>query len=67
MQVIATIREPIARMYSYFAMQLRFNWSPIGHMGKNPCMQDLLLRISQERAVSAGTQTRKYLFTETKP
>jgi hypothetical protein len=39
MRIVITLREPVARMYSYFSMQLRFGWSPINHMGKNPCMQ----------------------------
>ena len=27
MRVLVTLREPVARMYSYFSMQLRFGWS----------------------------------------
>jgi hypothetical protein len=50
LRIIVTIREPIARLYSYFAMQLRLRWSPIGHMGKNPCVQKSLLQISRRRA-----------------
>ena len=45
MRLLVTLREPIARMYSYFSMQLRFGWSPINHMGKNPCMQRALREI----------------------
>ena len=26
MRVVVTVREPVARMYSYFSMQLRFGW-----------------------------------------
>ena len=56
LRIIVTMREPVARMYSYFSMQLRFGWSPINHMGKNPCMQRKLrelLRAKEARA-SAG-------------
>ena len=42
MRLVLTLREPIARMYSYFSMQLRLGWSPINHMGRNPCMQQRL-------------------------
>ena len=45
MRIVLTLREPIARMYSYFSMQLRLGWSPINHMGKNPCMQRRLRAI----------------------
>ena len=44
-----TLREPVARMYSYFSMQLRFGWSPINHMGKNPCMQRRLRALLQSK------------------
>ena len=37
MRIIVTLREPVARMYSYFSMQLRFGWSPINHMGEPTC------------------------------
>merc|ERR1719240_1746711 len=52
LRIVVTMREPVARMYSYFSMQLRFGWSPINHMGKNPCMQRRLrelLRAKEER------------------
>ena len=49
MRIIVTLREPIARMYSYFSMQLRFGWSPINHMGKNPCMQKSLRTLLREK------------------
>ena len=58
MRVVVTIREPVARMYSYFSMQLRFGWSPINHMGRNPCMQRRLrevLRAKEARAAAAAT------------
>ena len=56
MRIVLTLREPIARMYSYFSMQLRLGWSPINHMGKNPCMQRRLrdlLRLKEKRAIAA--------------
>ena len=49
MRVVVTLREPVARMYSYFSMQLRFGWSPINHMGKNPCMQRRLRALLQSK------------------
>ena len=52
MRIVLTLREPIARMYSYFSMQLRLGWSPINHMGKNPCMQRAL------RALKASKEAR---------
>lgn len=55
MRLVVTMREPVARMYSYFSMQLRFGWSPINHMGKNPCMQRRLrelLRYKEARAAA---------------
>jgi hypothetical protein len=54
MRIVLTLREPIARMYSYFSMQLRLGWSPINHMGKNPCMQRTLraLKASKEASVA---------------
>ena len=55
MRVVVTLREPIARMYSYFSMQLRFGWSPINHMGKNPCMQRQLRALLQEKEARAGS------------
>mmetsp|Transcript_350 Transcript_350/g.1109 ORF Transcript_350/g.1109 Transcript_350/m.1109 type:complete len:451 (-) Transcript_350:505-1857(-) len=54
LRLIVTIREPIARLYSYFAMLLRLDWSPIGHMGKNPCMQRHLLQILEVRSSASG-------------
>jgi hypothetical protein len=56
LRIIVTLREPIARMYSYFSMQLRFGWSPINHMGKNPCMQRSLRALlkAKEAQVAAG-------------
>ena len=56
MRIVLTLREPIARMYSYFSMQLRLGWSPINHMGKNPCMQRTLraLKASKEARAGAG-------------
>ena len=56
LRIVVTMREPVARMYSYFSMQLRFGWSPINHMGKNPCMQRRLrdlLRLKEKRAIAA--------------
>jgi len=53
MRIIVTLREPVARMYSYFSMQLRFGWSPINHMGKNPCMQQQLRAILKEKEARA--------------
>ena len=41
MRLVLTLREQ-CRMYSYFSMQLRLGWSPINHMGRNPCMQQRL-------------------------
>mmetsp|Transcript_1402 Transcript_1402/g.4424 ORF Transcript_1402/g.4424 Transcript_1402/m.4424 type:complete len:469 (-) Transcript_1402:129-1535(-) len=60
-RILVTLREPIARMYSYFAMQLRFGWSPINHMGKNPCMQRRLrelLRAKEAAALAARAAGR---------
>jgi len=56
LRIIVTLREPVARMYSYFSMQLRFGWSPINHMGKNPCMQRALRSLlrAKEARVAAG-------------
>ena len=67
MRIIVTLREPVARMYSYFSMQLRFGWSPINHMGKNPCMQRRLrelLAAKQERERSKpGGNVSKVKFS----
>ena len=48
--------RPLPRRYSYFSMQLRFGWSPINHMGKNPCMQRALRSLlrAKEARVAAG-------------
>jgi len=58
MRIVLTLREPIARMYSYFSMQLRLGWSPINHMGKNPCMQRMLhtLKVSKEAGAEARAE-----------
>jgi len=56
MRIVLTLREPIARMYSYFSMQLRLGWSPINHMGKNPCMQRRLKEIKQQKDDAAAAR-----------
>lgn len=61
LRILVTIREPIARLYSYFAMQLRLHWSPIGHMGKNPCMQRLLLQIGRQGSQAPQFQIKRAL------
>uniref|UniRef100_A0A7S3C3H0 Sulfotransferase domain-containing protein n=1 Tax=Haptolina ericina TaxID=156174 RepID=A0A7S3C3H0_9EUKA len=64
MRIIITLREPVARMYSYFSMQLRFGWSPINHMGKNPCMQKRLRALQQRKIAQGHTQhANKSIFT----
>ena len=67
MRIIVTLREPVARMYSYFSMQLRFGWSPINHMGKNPCMQrrlrELLAAKQRARKVEAWRQRLEVKFS----
>ena len=54
MRIVITLREPVARMYSYFSMQLRFGWSPINHMGKNPCMQRKLRELLKRKQLKAA-------------
>eukprot|EP00966_Prymnesium_polylepis_P096860 2244206-Prymnesium_polylepis.1 len=46
-------------------MQLRFGWSPINHMGKNPCMQRSLraLLAAKEARVRAGEAGVKLNFS----
>jgi hypothetical protein len=56
MRVVVTVREPVARMYSYFSMQLRFGWSPINHMGKNPCMQRSLRALLKRKEEAAAAK-----------
>jgi [heparan sulfate]-glucosamine 3-sulfotransferase 5 len=58
MRVVVTIREPVARMYSYFSMQLRFGWSPINHMGKNPCMQRRLRELLRRKEAAAASSSK---------
>ena len=54
LRIVVTMREPVARMYSYFSMQLRFGWSPINHMGKNPCMQKTLRELLRKKEAKAA-------------
>jgi len=64
MRVLVTLREPVARMYSYFSMQLRFGWSPINHMGKNPCMQQRLRELQRQKEASGHkAANNKSIFT----
>lgn len=63
LRLMITLREPVARMYSYFAMQLRFGWSPINHMGKNPCMQRRLRAIRGGREPGANFSSEEIMMT----
>jgi hypothetical protein len=90
MRLILTLREPVARTFSYFAMQaralspavparvliidvvlvmsqLRLGWSPINHMGKNPCMQQQLRALvrskeEQRRSTAFTVEVRRAAF-----
>ena len=61
LRIVVTVREPVARMYSYFSMQLRFGWSPINHMGRNPCMQRRLREVLKAKELKVRREPSRPL------
>lgn len=67
LRIILTLREPVVRIFSYFSMQLRLGWSPINHMGRNPCMQERLTALLARKKAAAAEATATFCHPPTRP